>query len=125
MTVLTDLSFGDQFLFVASVTAIDGDGYHLALYGPGSVQAATALIGPTGVMSGQLNADASTIPITVVTGFAPVTAGDVLSSNRTGETLVARAAWITTSGQSMWADTPDAKVSYPAAGWTVIGHVDL
>jgi hypothetical protein len=125
MTVLTDLTFGDQFLFVAQVTAIDGAGYHLALYGPGSVQAATALIDGSGTMSGTLTASAAVTPVTLVTGFAPVTAGDVLSSDRTGETLVARVAWITSGGESMWADTPDAKVAYPASGWTVIGHVNL
>lgn len=125
MTVLTDLGYGDQFLFVAQVTSIDGAGYHLALYGPGAVQAATALIAGDGTMSGNLAAAASVTPVTLVTGFAPVAVGDVLSSDRTGETLVARAAWITPGGQSMWADTPDAKVAYPATGWTILGHVDL
>lgn len=125
MTVLTDLTYGDQFLFVAQVTAIDGAGYHLALYGPGSVQAATALIAGDGTMSGNLTGSPTTTPVTLVTGFAPVAVGDVLSSDRTGETLVARAAWITTSGQSMWANTPDAKVPYPADGWTVIAHVTI
>jgi hypothetical protein len=125
MTVLTDLGYGGQFLFVAEVTAIDGDGYHVNLYGPGSVVAATALIGPGGAMSGQLTADASVTPVTTVTGFAPVAVGDVLSSDRNGETLVARAAWITGTGESMWSDAPDAKVAYPATGWTVLGHVNL
>ena len=125
MTVLTDLTYGDQFLFVAQVTSIDGAGYHLSLYGPGAVQAATALVTAGGVMSGQLTADVSVTPVTTVTGFAPVSVGDVLSSDRTGETLVARAAWITPAGQSMWADTPDAKVAYPATGWTILAHVNL
>ena len=125
MTVLTDLTFGAQFLFVAQVTAIDGDGYHVSLYGPGSVVAATALIGPSGAMSGQLAADASVTPVSLVTGFAPVAVGDVLSSDRTGETLVARAAWLTGAGEVRWSDTPGATVAYPATGWTIIGHVNL
>ena len=123
MTTLADLRAGEQFLFVAQVTAVDAAGYHLALYGPGAVAAATAVIDPAGVMSGSLSEAPGLVPVTKVTGFAPVAAGDVLASDRTGETMVARAAWITPQGVSMWASTPDAKVAYPAAGWTVISHV--
>lgn len=125
MTTLADLQAGDQFLFIAQVTSIDTAGYHLALYGPGSVQAATAGIDPTGVMSGQLALAANQIPVTVVTGFAPVTVGDVLTSNRTGETMVARSSWIAADGTPMWSNTVDAQVAYSADGWTVIGHVSL
>lgn len=125
MTTLADLKAGDQFLFIAQVTAIDTAGYHLALFGPGSVQAATAGIDPTGVMSGNLAAPANQIPVTIVTGFAPVTVGDILSSNRTGETMVARASWISPDGTPMWSNTTDSKVAYTATGWTVIGHANL
>jgi hypothetical protein len=125
MTVLTDLQTGEQFLFVAQVAAIDAGGYHLALFGPGSVQAASAVIDPTGAMTGTLSAPPDQVPITVVTGFAPITVGDVLSSDRTGETMVARSVWLTNQGVPMWANTPEATVPYPAAGWTVIGHVTL
>ena len=125
MTVLTDLAAGDQFLFVAQVTLIDTAGYHLTLYGPGSVAAATALIDGTGTMTGSLAEAPGLVPVTKVTGFAPVAAGDVLSSDRTGETMVARSSWITAAGESMWSNTPGATVAYTAAGWTTIAHVDL
>ena len=125
MTALSDLKPGDEFLFVGNVIAIDAQGYHLGLFGPASFQAAVATIDATGVLAGNLNTSPDQIPITIVTGFTPVSVGDVLTSNRTGETMVARAAWITGDGESMWANTTDAKVSYSAAGWSVIGHVDL
>jgi hypothetical protein len=125
VTVLTDLGAGDQFLFVAQITTIDQAGYHLTLYGPGSVAAAAAVIGADGAMTGSLAEAPGLVPVTKVTGFAPVTAGDILTSDRTGETMVARAVWITPAGVPMWSNTPDAKVVYPATGWTQIGHVDL
>jgi len=125
MTFLSELEAGNEFLFVAQVTAIDVSGFHLALFGPGAVQAAVATIDASGVMTGNLATTPNQIPVTVVTGFAPIAAGDVLASDRTGETMVARSAWITPQGESMWANTTDAKVAYSAVGWTVIGHVSL
>lgn len=125
MTVLTDLKVSDQFLYVAQVATIDQAGYHLTLYGPASLSAATALIDANGVMTGNLSQAPSATPVTVVTGFVPVSVGDVLVSSASGETLVARAVWITAQGVPMWANTPDMKVAYPATGWTTIGHVTL
>ena len=125
MTTLADLPPGDQFLFVGLITAIDSSGFHMTLYGPESAAAATALIDTNGVMTGQLEAPANQAAVTVVTGFAPLSVGDVVVSDRTGETVVVRSAWITHDGVSMWSSTADAKVAYPATGWTVIGHVSL
>ena len=79
MATLADLVPGDQFLFACSVTAVDQvTGLSLGLYGPGRALAATAVISPAGVMSGQLAAAPDQVPVTIVTGFAPVSVGDVL-----------------------------------------------
>lgn len=125
MTTLADLGQGAQFLFVASVTAVDGQGYHLSLYGPGASSAGSALIGPDGTMSGMLALPASQVPVTVVTGFAPVAPGDVLENGQTGETAVCRWSQIRGDGTVAWAASVSRQVIYPAAGWTVIGHVSL
>lgn len=126
MTTLADLTVGQQFLFACQVTSADPvAGTGLALYGPGRTQAATATIAPTGVMSGQLAAPPSQVPVTVVTGFAPVSVGDVLQNNVTGETYVARWSQISADGEAMWASSAAARVIYPAAGWTTVGHVNI
>jgi hypothetical protein len=126
VTTLADLQAGDEFLFACQVTALDGTtGISLALYGPGRVMAAAAVIAPTGVMTGQLAAAPGDVPVTVVTGFAPVSVGDVLSNDRTGETMVCRWSAIGADGAVTWSSAPVPQVTYPSAGWTVIGHVSL
>ena len=126
MRTLADLVPGDEFLFACQVTAADPvTGLALALYGPARVQAAAAVISPAGVMSGQLAAAPGLVPVTVVTGFAPVSVGDVLSSDRTGETMVCRWSAIGADGSVTWSAAPVPQVTYPSAGWTVIGHVSL
>lgn len=124
-TFLAGLAAGDQFLFAASVTAIDAAGFHLALFGPAATPAASALIGPDGAMSGQLALPAAQVPVTVVTGMAPVSVGDVLESQRTGETAVCRWSQVAADGTVTWSSASVHQVAYPAAGWTVIGHVSL
>lgn len=125
MTSLADLRAGDQFLFAAQVTAIDGAGFHLALFGPAAAAAGTAVIGPDGVMSGQLALPAGQVPVTVVTGLAPVATGDVLESAATGETAVCRWSAVAPDGTVTWSSSAAHRVIYPASGWTVIGHADL
>lgn len=125
MTMLSDLKAGQQFLFAAQVTAIDGAGYHLSLFGPAEAAAGTAVISPAGAMSGQLAAAPNAVPVTVVTGFAPVAVGDVLESQQTGETAVARWSQIGPDGTVTWSASAGHRVVYPAAGWTTIGHVAL
>ena len=125
MTTLADLTLGQQFLFACSVTAADQvTGISLGLYGPGRVQAAAAVISPAGVMSGQLAAPPDQVPVTLVTGFAPVSVGDVME-NAAGETLVARWSQISPDGTVTWSSSADHRVIYPAAGWTNIGHLTL
>jgi hypothetical protein len=125
VTALADLQPGAQFLFACQVTALDAvTGLSLALYGPGRVQAATAAISPAGVMAGQLAAAPDQVPVTVITGFAPVSAGDILENQATGETMVARYSQITPDGTVTWSASSSRQVIYPAAGWSVIGHVD-
>src|SRR6266699_1679066 len=103
MTTLADLQVGQQFLFVSQVTALDqAAGMGLALYGPGRIQSGSAVISPAGVMSGQLAAAADQVPVTVVTGFAPVSVGDVMENSRTGETLVCRWSQIEPDGTVIW-----------------------
>jgi hypothetical protein len=126
MTTLADLGTGDEFLFACQVTGLDVvTGLSLALYGPGRVMAAAAVIAPTGVMTGQLSAAPADVPVTVVTGFAPISVGDVLSNDRTGETMVCRWSAIGPDGAVTWAAALVPQVTYPSAGWTVIGHVSL
>jgi hypothetical protein len=126
VTALADLTVGTQFLFACQVTATDPTaGLTLALYGPGRTEAATATISPAGVMAGQLAAAPDQVPVTVVTGFAPVSVGDVLESAASGETAVCRWSQIGADGNVMWSAAVDHKVIYPGTGWTIIGHVTL
>lgn len=125
MTVLADLAAGQAFIFVAQVTAIDTAGVHLSLFGPASAAGGTALMDPSGVLTGQLTTPANQIPVTVVTQFAAVSAGDVLSNNATGTTLVARAVAVQPDGSYLWSSSPAGGVQYRTDGWTIIGHVSL
>lgn len=124
MTSLADLTTGDQFLFACQVTSVDATtGTGITLYGPARAQAGTAVISPAGAMSGQLAAAPGQVPVTVVTGFAPVSVGDLMQSDQNGETMVARWSGISADGTVTWAASVDHRVIYPAAGWTVVGHV--
>jgi hypothetical protein len=125
VTTLADLKAGQAFLFVAQVTAVDGAGTHLSLFGPASAAGGTALIDGAGAMTGQLAVAASAIPVTVVTQFAQVTAGDVLANDATGETMVARKVTVTADGSYQWSPAPAGGVVYKTDGWTVISHVSL
>ena len=126
MTTLADLRAGDEFLFVGQVTGLDPvAGLTLSLFGPASAQAGSAVISPAGVMSGQLAAAPALVPVTIVTGFAPVSVGDVMQNNRTGETLVARWSQIGPDGSVTWASAASHQVVYTGQGWTVVGHVTL
>ena len=125
MTALSDLTAGQAFMFVAQVTAIDTAGVHLSLFGPASAAGGTALMDPSGVLTGQLTSAASQIPVTVVTQFVTVTAGDVLSNDATGETVVARAVTVQPDGSYQWSPALTGGVVYRTDGWTIIGHVSL
>jgi len=126
MTTLADLQVGQQALFAFQVTALDQvTGMSLALYGPGRDPAATAVISPAGVMSGQLAAPPDQVPVTVVTGFAPVSTGDVMENEATGETYVCRWSQIGTDGTVTWSASADHRVVYTGAGWIMAGHVTL
>jgi len=124
MATLADLTAGQAFMFVAQVTAIDTAGTHLSLFGPASAAGGTALIAPGGAMSGQLTAAPASIPVTVVTQFETVSAGDVLSNDVTGETMVVRAVTVQADGSYQWSPAPAGGVVYKTDGWTVIAHVD-
>jgi hypothetical protein len=125
MTTLADLTPGQAFMFVAEVTAIDGAGTHLSLFGPASAAGGSALMAPGGALSGQLTTAPAQIPVTVVTQFAAVSVGDVLSNNASGETVVVRAVAVTADGSYQWSSSPSGGVVYKTAGWTVVGHVSL
>jgi hypothetical protein len=125
MTTLADLAAGAQFLFVATVPAVDDAGVHLDLFGPAAVAAGTAVIGPDGTLAGALALPAGQVPVTVITGMAPVSVGDVLERAATGETAVCRWSRVGADGTVTWASASSGQVVYPAAGWAVIGHVDL
>jgi len=126
MTTLADLTVNDQVLFAFVVTAVDGiTGMSVSLYGPGRDPAATAVIAPSGAMTGQLAAPANQVPVTLVTGFAPVSTGDVMQNTATGETLVAMWSQIGLDGTVTWSSSADHKVVYTASGWNHVGHVTL
>jgi hypothetical protein len=125
MTALSDLKAGQAFIFVAQVTAIDVAGTHLSLFGPAEAAGGTALMDASGVLTGNLTAAPSQIPVTVVTQFAQVSVGDVLSSNATGETMVVRAVTVQPDGTYLWSPAPSGGVVYKTGGWTVIAHVNL
>lgn len=125
MAALADLTPGQAFMFVAEVTAIDAAGTHLSLFGPASAAGGTALMDPAGALTGQLTTPAAQIPVTVVTQFETVGAGDVLSNDATGETMVARAVTVRPDGSYQWSPAPSGGVVYKTDGWTVIGHVSL
>jgi hypothetical protein len=76
-------------------------------------------------MGGQLTTAPSQIPVTVVTAFAAVTAGDVLANNSSGETMVARVVTVQADGSYQWSPAPAGGVVYKTDGWTIIGHVNL
>ena len=125
MTALADLTAGQAFIFVAQVTAIDTAGVHLSLFGPASAAGGTALMDPTGVLTGQLTTPAAQIPVTVVTQFAAVSVGDVLANDTSGETVVARAVTVQADGSYLWSSSLAGGVQYRTGGWTIIGHVSL
>jgi hypothetical protein len=125
VTTLADIQAGQAFMFVAQVTAIDAAGTHLSLFGPASAAGGSALMDPAGVLTGQLTSPAAQIPVTVVTQFATVSAGDVLANDATGETVVARAVQVQPDGSYQWSPAPSGGVVYRTAGWTIISHVDL
>lgn len=125
MTTLGALTAGQAFIFVAQVVSIDQTGTHLSLFGPASAAGGTALMDPAGVLSGQLTSPATQIPVTVVTAFAAVSAGDVLANDTTGETVVARAVTVQTDGTCLWSPAPAGGVMYRTEGWTIISHVNL
>jgi hypothetical protein len=126
MTTLADLTAGEQFLMACQVVAVDPvNGMTLSLFGPASAQAGTATIATTGVMSGQLLTTPDQVPVSVVTGLALLTVGDVLSNDATGETAVCRWSQISPDGIATWSSSLDHRVIYPAVGWTVIGHCNL
>lgn len=125
MTTLADLKAGQAFMFVAVVAGIDAGGTHLSLFGPAASAGGTALIAPGGAMTGQLTSPPDQIPVTLATQFAAISVGDVLSSDTTGETMVARLVTVSADGSYEWSPSPSGGVMYRTTGWSVIGHLSL
>lgn len=125
MTTLADVRRGDVFLAGVRCTAADpAAGLTVGLYGPGRSKMADGQIAPDGTITGTLAAAATLIPVQLVTGFAPLSVGDILENARTGETAVVRYSQIQADGTVLWSSSAARRVVYPAAGWTVISHVD-
>jgi hypothetical protein len=126
VTTLADVRRGDVFLTGVRCSAADqAAGLTLGLYGPHRDKMADAQITPAGVITGQLAAAPALIPVQLVTGLAPLSAGEVLENAQTGETAVVRYSQIQPDGTVVWSSSVAHRVIYPAAGWTVVGHVDL
>jgi hypothetical protein len=124
MKTIADLSVGDQFLFACKFTGADQNGVHLELYGPSAMLAATAAINGAGAMTGSLAAPPDQIPVTIVTGFVPVAEGDILQS-ADGATFVCMWSQIQPDGTVLWSNSADAKVKYPATGFTIVSHASM
>jgi len=126
MTMMSDLTAGQQFAFVSEVTSNDPTtGMALTLYGQDHEQVATISIATTGAVTGTMSMSPTTVPVTVIAAFNLVTPGDVLSNNNTGETLVCRWSETRQDGTVIWGASPDQSVVYSPVGWTVIGHFTL
>jgi hypothetical protein len=124
VTTLADVRRGDVFLVGARCTAADPvAGLTLGLYGPHRDKMADVQITPAGAVTGTLAAAPALIPVQLVTGFAPVSVGDVLQ-NDAGETVVCQWTRIGPDGTVLWSSSAGHYVVYPAAGWTVIAHID-
>lgn len=125
MTTLADVRRGDVFLAGARCTAADQvAGLTLGLYGPHRDKMADVQITPAGAVTGALAAAPGLIAVQLVTGFAPVSVGDVLQ-NDAGETVVCQWTRIGPDGSVLWSSSAGHHVAYPAAGWTVVAHIDL
>lgn len=126
MTTLAEITAGDQFLFACQAISVDPtNGLALSLYGPGSIKAADATIHPDGTMTGNLAASPDQVPVNVVTGFVPISVGDILESSISGETVVCRWSTIKSDGTINWSSSTTHGVVYSATGWTVVGHVPI
>jgi hypothetical protein len=126
MATLANLRAGDQFIFVNLVKSVSVvDGIVLELYGPSNKKAADGLILPDGSITGHLTDDPRKIPVMVVTGFTPVSVGDILENAHTGETMVCRWSSINPAGKAFWSPASNGQPVYPTNNWSIIGHVDL
>lgn len=125
MTTLADVRRGDVFLAGLRCTAADQvAGLTLGLYGPHRDKMADVQITPAGAVTGTLAAAPALIAVQLVTGFAPVSVGDVMQ-NDAGETVVCQWTRISADGAVLWSSSAGRHVVYPAAGWQIVGHVDL
>ena len=127
MASLANVRPGESFVFVFRVTGVDPvNGISLDLYGPRNQKAATAVIAPDGSMAGNLADDPRQIQVTRVTGFTPVSVGDILENERTGETMIVRWTEINPGGQVLWSSSVATNAPrYNAKGWSVVGHIDI
>ncbi len=126
MTALSDVRRGDVILIGARCTGADPvAGLGLALHGPDRAKMADAQIAPDGTITGTLAAAPGLIPVQLVTGYAPLGAGDVLQNSASGETLVCQWSEVRPDGAVLWSSSAGHRLVYPASGWTVVGHVDL
>ena len=126
MPMMSEVPVGQQFPFVSQVSANSATtGMDLTLYGQDHEQVATINISPTGTVTGTMSMDPSTIPVTIIESFTPVTPGDVLSNDNTGETLVCRWSKTKPDGSVIWGASLNQSVVYSPVGWSVIGHITL
>src|ERR1700755_2591109 len=119
MTTLAEVQPGDEFLFACQVTSLDPtNGIGLSLYGPASIKAADAAIHTDGTMTGNLAASPDQVPVNIVTGFVPVSVGDVMQNADSGETVVCRWSQIKPDGSVIWSAAANHRVVYPTTGWS-------
>lgn len=126
MPMMSEVAVGQQFPFVSQVTTNSTTtGMVLTLFGQDHEQVATISIALDGTVTGTMDMDPSTIPVTVIEEFTPVTPGDVLSNDNTGETMVCRWSKTKQDGSVIWGASLDQSVVYSPVGWSVIGHIAL
>ncbi len=81
------------------------------------------IIAPAGTFTGVLASAPDLIPVSLITGFAPLQTGDILERAGSGETAVVRWTSIKPDGTVQWSSSAAARIIYPADGWFIIGHV--
>lgn len=125
MATLAELQAGEQFPLIFQVVEVTADGVRLNLYATSSSPIANITVAPDGTWTGSTGQPLNQVPVTIVPGSSPVSVGDVLENNDTGETSVCRWSAISSDGSVIWSTSVNHTVVYQTAGWSVIGHAEL
>ena len=122
--MLADVPVGASFALGARLTANDAAGLHLALLTRDRQVIGQQLIATDLVISGLLTENPAAIPVSLA--GRPFSAGDVVVSDTTRETMVVRDAWLdTASGEFHWSNSPTRRPAYTTQGWNRVGTATI